>query len=124
SAAARRRRPARRPASTSANPAEMLGFGRKRDGLARSPAADLYIELLKNCVSNSVYDDDLDLMRGSFTRDAATGKLTSAQPGAMDETGKYLGLVWPSRAHTMIGIPLLDNLRACIEAVLDAGVEA
>jgi len=101
----------------------MLGFGRKRDGLARSPAADLYIELLKNCVSNRVYDDDLDLMRGSFTRDAATGKLSSAQPAAMDETSKYLGLVWPSRAHTMIGIPRLDNLRACIEAVLDDGVE-
>ena len=101
----------------------MLGFGKKRSGLARSPAADLYIELLKNCVSNRVYDDDVDLLRGSFAPDPATGKLVSTQPAVMDEQLKYLGLVWPSRAHTMIGVPRLDNLRACVETVLDDGVE-
>jgi O-methyltransferase len=101
----------------------MLGFGKKRGGLARSPTADLYIELLKNCVGNRVYDDDLDLMRGSFARDPATGKTVSTNPAPMDEDMKYFGKVWPSRAHTMIGVPRLDNLRACAEAVLDDGVE-
>lgn len=101
----------------------MLGFGKKRGGLARSPAADLYIELLKNCVGNRIYDDDLDLLRGSFADDPTSGKIISAQAAPMDDDMKYLGLVWPSRAHTMIGVPRLDNLRACAEAVLDDGVE-
>jgi len=101
----------------------MLAFGKKRGGLARSPAADLYLELLKNCVGNRIYDDDLDLMQGSFSRDPVSGKIISNTPGPMDEDQKYLGLVWPSRAHTMIGVPRLDNLRACAEAVLDDGVE-
>lgn len=101
----------------------MLGFGKKRGGLARSPAADLYIELLKNCVANRVYDDDLDLMSGVFVRNPATGKIASRDAPPADEQRKFLGLAWPSRAHTMIGMPRLDNLRACIEAVLDDGVE-
>lgn len=101
----------------------MLGFGRKRGRLARSPAADLYLELLKNCVSNRVYDDDGNLYQGSFARDAASGKLVSSKPATYDESTRFLGLGWPSRAHTMIGVPRLDNLRACAETVLDDGVE-
>jgi len=101
----------------------VFGLGGKRRGLARSPAAELYIELLKKSVGNSIYDDDLDMMRGSFERDPATGRIQTKQAGAMDERMKFLGLVWPSRAHTMIGVPRLDNLRSCVEAVLDDGVE-
>lgn len=101
----------------------MLGFARKRGGLARSPATDLYIELLKNVVANRIHDDDLDMMRGTLQRDPASGKILTKEAGPMDENMKFLGLVWPSRAHTMIGVPRLDNLRSCIEAVLEDGVE-
>jgi hypothetical protein len=100
----------------------MFGLGGKRRGLARSAAADLYIELLKNSVGNRIYDDDLDLLRGSFEQDPATGKMVATGAQATDEELKYLGLVWPSRAHTMIGVPRLDNLRKCVEAVLEDGV--
>ena len=98
----------------------MFGF-RSRRGRALSPAADLYLELLKNCLGNRIYDDDLDLMRGSFTREAS-GKLVSSQGAPVDSNLKLLGLIWPSRAHTMIGVPRLDNIRACAEEVIRAGV--
>jgi len=101
----------------------MFGLRGQRRRLARSPAADLYLELLKKCVGNSIYDDDLDLMRGTFTRDEASGKLVSTQGARVEDHLKFLGLIWPSRAHTMIGVPRLDNLRACAEAALDDGVE-
>ncbi|HXU42741.1 MAG TPA: TylF/MycF/NovP-related O-methyltransferase [Burkholderiales bacterium] len=101
----------------------MFGLGGKRGSLARSAATDLYIELLKKSVGNTIYDDDLDLMRGTFSRDAATGRIVSKEAAPMDGQMKYLGQVWPSRAHTMIGVPRLDNLRSCIERVLDDGVE-
>jgi hypothetical protein len=86
----------------------VFGFGAKRSGIARSPAADLYIELLERSVSNSLYGDDLEL--------------SDEARRPMDEKVKYLGQGWPSRAHTMIGAPRLRNLRACIEAVLEDGV--
>jgi hypothetical protein len=79
--------------------------------------ADLYLELLRDCVGNRIHDDDLDLMRGSFVSDAA-GKLVSDQAAPVEGAGKLLGAIWPSRAHTMIGLPRLNNIRACAEAVL------
>ena len=89
----------------------------------RAPAsgADLYLELLRDCVGNRIHDDDLDLMRGSFVSDAA-GKLVSDQAAPVEGNRKVLGLIWPSRAHTMIGLPRLDNIRACAEAVLRDGI--
>ena len=92
----------------------MLGFGKKRGGLARSAAADLYIELLKSSVGNTIYDDDVD--------QPARGRVAT-QGAAADDSLKFLGHIWPSRAHTMIGVPRLDNLRSCVEKVLDDGVE-
>jgi O-methyltransferase len=86
-------------------------------------AANLYIELLKRCVSNAIYDDDLDLMRASNALDPATGRYVAVDPQRADEKLKYLGGVWPSRAHTMVGIPRLDNLRHCVETALVDGVQ-
>jgi len=84
--------------------------------------AGLYIELLKRCVGNTIYDDDLDLMRGAKVVDPASGKFVAVDGAARDAEGKYYGNIWPSRAHTMIGIPRLDNLQFCAEAVLKAGI--
>ena len=86
------------------------------------PAADLYIDLLKRCVSNAIYDDDLDLMQGTKTLDPATGKYVVLDPQKPDESSKHYGRVWPSRAHTMIGVPRLDNVRYCIETALAEGI--
>ena len=77
-----------------------------------SPGAELYLELLKRSVSNYLYDDDADLSKGTAVAGAAPA----------DPRVKYFGAMWPSRAHTMIGIPRLDNIRECVEEVLRAGV--
>jgi len=82
----------------------------------------LYIDLLKKSVSNSIYDDDLDMYRGTFAVDAQ-GRRVSQQPAAAEGRRKFLGDIWPSRAHTMIGTPRLDNIQECVETVLRDGVE-
>lgn len=76
----------------------------------------LYLDLLKRCVSNTVYDDDLDLMRGRFIEKG--GRYVSEGGLRVEPQLKYLGDMWPSKAHTMIGIPRLENLQACIEEVV------
>jgi hypothetical protein len=80
--------------------------------------AALYIELLKRCVANAIYDDDLDLMRGPQSTDPRTGGHRAAQGAPCDAEQRYYGFIWPSRAHTMIGIPRLENLQHCVETVL------
>ena len=90
-----------------------------RDG---SPEArELYIDLLKRSVSNLLYDDDLDLMRGKLALDPLTGKFVTAEPAPATNAQRYNGEIWPSRAHTMIGIPRLENLQRCVESVLREG---
>ncbi|MEM8603215.1 MAG: TylF/MycF/NovP-related O-methyltransferase [Cyanobacteria bacterium P01_H01_bin.121] len=79
---------------------------------------ELYLDLLKRCVSNIIYNDDLDMLPGKFKKDPVTGRLNSTEPVAVDQTLQYYGGIWPTRAHTMIGIPRLDNLRYCVETVI------
>jgi O-methyltransferase len=87
-----------------------------------SDSIQLYIELLKNCVGNFIYDDDLDLMNGKVTYDPISGKYYTIEPATANPKGKYLGGIWPSRAHTMIGMPRLNNLQFCVEEIIKRGV--
>jgi O-methyltransferase len=89
---------------------------------APEPPTDLYIELLKRCISNSIYDDDLDLMAAAAALDPATGKMRAVEAVPVAGEAKFYGHIWPSRAHTMIGIPRLNNLRYCVETALKDGV--
>lgn len=84
----------------------------------------LYINLLKRSVGNFIYDDDLDLLRAHTNFDARTGRFTPANktPTTATSEQKLLGQIWPSRAHTMIGLPRLDNIQHCIESVLSEHV--
>jgi O-methyltransferase len=91
--------------------------------VAAGSGADLYIELLKRCVCNSIYDDDHDLSKGARALDPASGKTVAIDAPPADPKMKYFGGIWPSRAHTMVGIPRLDNLQYCVQTVLRERVE-
>ena len=82
----------------------------------------LYIDLLKRCVSNYIYDDDLDLVGGKMIASSETGKFRSVECPPANPQQKFFGQIWPSRAHTMIGVPRLNNIQYCVEQVLEAGV--
>lgn len=68
---------------------------------------DLYLELMKLCLTNLIYGD----------QNMLHGKLAAYDPGIRAE-----GRDWPSRAHTMVGLKRLDNLKFCVEDVLEKGV--
>jgi len=85
-------------------------------------SSNLYLDLLKKCLTNSIYDDDLDLLGGSKEVDVTSGTIRTTIGSAADASAKYFGRIWPSRAHTMIGLARLDNVQHCIEQVLRDGV--
>jgi len=87
-----------------------------------SDIVNLYLDLLKKCVGNFIHDDDLDLSRGKFVLDPESGKYFSDEPPQAEASLKFQGGIWPSRAHTMIGMPRLNNIQYCVEEVLRAGV--
>lgn len=87
-----------------------------------SNGATLYLELLKRCLMNYIYDDDVDLLHGEFALDPASKRYVNLKPSPVTPEGKYFGGIWPSRAHTMIGIPRLNNIQYCVEHVLEHNV--
>ncbi|MGC2595249.1 MAG: TylF/MycF family methyltransferase [Rhabdochlamydiaceae bacterium] len=66
-------------------------------------ARDLYIDLLKKCVANTIYCDG----------DQLSGEITP-----YDQNKRIFGLDWPEKAHTMIGLKRLDNIDYCLREIL------
>jgi O-methyltransferase len=60
-------------------------------------AVDLYLELMMRCLTDWLYDE-------------------------FDESIRTEGLDWPARAHTMIGLKRLANVRDCVTSILAEGV--
>jgi hypothetical protein len=58
---------------------------------------DLYLDLMIRCLTDWIYDD-------------------------VPEASRAEGLDWPARAHSMIGLKRLRNLRDCVEDVIYRGV--
>jgi hypothetical protein len=63
----------------------------------------LYLDLLKRCLSNVIYQDPGTLL---------------GEARAFDLGARVEGRDWPNLAHTMIGLQRLDNLHFCVEDVL------
>lgn len=61
---------------------------------------DLYIDLMKRCLTNTIYEDPGFANMYSF---------------AIRENGYD----WPKTAHTMIGLKRLDNLHFCMKEILN-----
>ena len=61
-------------------------------------ARGLYLELIRRCLLDSVYGDQ---------------RIAGAAKEERDE-----GFRWPAVAHTMIGVPRLENLQFCVEDVI------
>lgn len=64
---------------------------------------DLYLDLMKKCLINSIYQD-------------------SGNNGRYNKDLRENGIDWPNVAHTMIGLHRLNNLQFCVEDVLQNNI--
>ncbi|MFE0021515.1 TylF/MycF family methyltransferase [Amycolatopsis sp. NPDC059021] len=77
----------------------------------KTDAVRLYLELMKNVLTNTIYEDPPLQVFGD-----APGEAT------YDGNARQDGRDWPAVAHTMVGMRRLDNLQFCVESVLADGV--
>jgi hypothetical protein len=77
-------------------------------GLDLRQPGQLYLDLLKRCLTNLIYGDP--------------GWVNPAQQTPFDPRRRAVGGDWPMLAHSMIGIKRLDNIQFCLEDVLRRGV--
>lgn len=96
------------------------------------PTRDPYLELLKNCLTASLYDESAWQVADGFGRDglwnmfkrwfyqaiAARGyKIIKAK--RFNAEKRRSGLDWPMFGYSMIGSRRLDNLEACVRTILN-----
>lgn len=74
-----------------------------------SGAAELYLDLLKKCLTRYIFED------GAL--DQNSGRLLPFDPELRAE-----GRDWPATAETMVGLRRLDNVQHCVIDVLRRGV--
>lgn len=87
----------------------------------------LYIDLVKRCLTNSIYPDseklvlkpDKPLKRAVINLLAKSG-IQAVRP--MSAEARLEGRAWPQHAHTMVGQARLDNIEMCVEQALKAGI--
>jgi hypothetical protein len=72
-------------------------------------SGQLYLDLLEQVVTNMIYGDDpipnTWVPNEHFTREH-----------------REIGMDWPSKAHTMVGLKRVRNVRACLDQVVADGV--
>ena len=87
----------------------------------------MYLDLLQQCLTRELFLDqevwDIDLGQWPGGRDEILPvlrehhwRLVERRP---DDGRRAIGNDWPPTAETMIGTARLDNLRACVESVLE-----
>jgi O-methyltransferase len=86
-----------------------------------NPVYELYIDLLEKSLTHSIWYDQ-EVEEGPVAR-----KLRMIAPsifGRLRGTHQERteGRVWPRFAHTMIGLPRLENIRYCVETAITEGI--
>ena len=80
---------------------------------AESPIVSRYLDLLEQTLTGSIFEDP-----GLLPDVASSNTVVSL---GYDRERRRIGLDWPSRAHTMVGLQRLKNLRGLVSRVIDEG---
>ena len=83
---------------------------------------NLYIDLLRNALTHSLWEqsEQADTLVPGLLKRAAPSLFGRNKGSSKD---REEGRVWPELAHTMIGLPRLENLRHCVETVITEDID-
>ena len=110
-----------------------------RSGPNHQPAASLYLDLLKQCLTRSIFPETYEPLRRPASlrfvrrklswgvypllkRLLALQDLELVRPLSHDPAVRRQGRDWPAEAATMIGADRLDHLQGCVSDVIDRHV--
>ncbi len=89
-----------------------------------SAPANLYLDLIKRCLLNSIYEDESHHLHPpntfiqKFANKLLGGGRVWIKKQPYDNATRDAGLAWPEKAHSMIGLKRMENLRMCVESVI------
>lgn len=93
-------------------------------------AAELYLDLLKKCLTRSIFGekyrslpaDNNNLLLKTVGKWLANQDLQIVRAAKFDQHAREEGLDWPEEGETMIGLKRLQNLQDCITDVVQQNV--
>jgi hypothetical protein len=97
-------------------------------------ARELYLDLMKRCLLNTLYAEyetkpfvpcgklNRRLLNWFSRKMLAPRNARIVQTYRVDSVVRQEGRDWPAMAHTMIGAQRLDNIRFCVEDILEKNV--
>lgn len=92
-------------------------------------AVSLYLDLMKRCLTNSIYGDmeyitisPRNTVRRLVLNSAEKFGVRLIQSKPYDPDRRTDGSDWPAFAHTMIGRKRMDNLQACVQTALEENI--
>lgn len=108
-------------------PGKGLGMNQKKF----IDSKNLYLDLLKACLTNIIYGESEmgdALASDRFLQNLVENTLSNVglrlvRIKKYQQSLRLVGRDWPITAHTMIGVKRLDNIQLCIEDVLAKNVE-
>jgi O-methyltransferase len=87
--------------------------------------ANLYLELIKKCLTNIIYGEDelipaapSNYIKRAIVKVFRAVGITLARANSYSYERRAKGLDWPPFAHTMIGLARLNNIQYCTEDIL------
>ena len=98
---------------------------------------DLYLDILKRSLTGALYEDNDSILGGvrtdgseslkkkvahSVGRAATKLNLEIAYKKPYDPSLREVGMDWPSRAESMIGLKRMSNIQDCVETVIRENV--
>lgn len=99
-------------------------------------AAELYLDLLKKCLTRYLWEDDLKPFNPEEYGSTLKKKLKSEVASWLNDRGvelyqrspfnreaRELGRDWPLKAESMIGLRRLENLQYCIRTIVEDDIE-
>ena len=97
------------------------------------PAAGLYLELMKQCLTRLAFQDrfkEVIYRRGSaprllmapFQALLRLKNYTLCAPNTFSVEARAEGRDWPADAETMIGLKRLQNIQECVTGAMERGV--
>lgn len=117
--------------------ARALVLNEKEEGNMKTKPETMYIELLKKTLTFTLWQEPptpittynhkrafiMRALASAISRVFQTMGLQVVQNRKFSENERVQGRIWPGLAHTMIGLKRLDNLKFCIEKVIEEGVD-
>src|SRR5262249_28399950 len=104
----------------------VISMPAKTPAVKANHARELYLDLMKRCLTNWVYGDTEEAacplpepLAAQVAQACAPAQVRTVRPQPFDPAQRLVGRDWPPYAHTMVGMQRLENVGHCVRTLIE-----